>query len=197
VSGSEASASLRPAVFLDRDGTLIEERHYLSDPDGVVLLAGVGEALKALRDAGFALVLATNQSGLARGLLSEEDYRAVAGRVEDLLARAGVRLDGIWSCPHHPDVDGPCACRKPGTGMFREAARYLRLDLSRSYFVGDRARDVLPALELGGKGILVLTGYGMEERGDLPGSIEVAEDLFGATEWILADAGPDLAAREN
>ena len=81
--------------------------------------------------------------------------------------------------------------------MFREAARDLRLDLSRSYFVGDRARDVLPALELGGKGILVLTGYGMEERGDLPGSIEVAEDLSGATEWILADAGPDLASRED
>jgi len=175
----------RPAVFLDRDGTLLREEGYLSDPDGVFLLPGVPRALNLLKDAGFALVVVTNQSGIARGLYSLEDYRSVAQRVEEVLAREGIRLDATHFCPHHPDATGPCDCRKPGTGMHRAAAQELNLDLGRSFFVGDRVRDVLPASELGGRGILVRTGYGTQEEAGIGQGVHVADDLFGAAEWVL------------
>ncbi|HEX6560271.1 MAG TPA: HAD family hydrolase, partial [Longimicrobiales bacterium] len=132
-----------PAVFLDRDGTLIVEREYLSDPDGVEFLPGVFDALRTLRDAGYRLVVVTNQSGIARGLLSLDDYRQVERRVEDVLAREGITLDGVYFCPHHPDYTGLCDCRKPKLGMYRAAERNLGIDLAHSVFVGDRVKDVL------------------------------------------------------
>ncbi len=145
----------RPAVFLDRDGTVIEDRDYLSDPAGVRLLPGAARGMRRLADAGYALVIATNQSGIARGLFGEADYRAVRARLDELLAAAGVRLAGTYHCPHHPDFTGPCACRKPAPGMFLRAARELGLDLARSVLVGDRVRDVAPAADLGARAILV------------------------------------------
>lgn len=180
--------ALRPAVFLDRDGTLIEERAYLADPEGVELVPGVVEALKALRRAGFALVTVTNQSGIALGLYSEEEYRAVAARLDEVLEAAGAPVDATECCPHHPDVTGPCACRKPSTGMHLRAAADLGLDTEHSYYVGDKITDVLPALELGGKGILVRTGYGREQEERAPEGIRVADDLSAAADLILADA---------
>lgn len=182
-AGGAPGAALRPAVFLDRDGTLIVEREYLADPEGVTLLPGALEALGLLRDAGFMLVVVTNQSGIARGLYGVEEYHAVARRVERLLGSRGIRLDGTYFCPHHPDVTGPCPCRKPATGLFRAAAEDLGLDLAASFFVGDRFRDVLPALELGGTGILVRTGYGAQEMD--------AARMAGARE-----ADPDRAGGE-
>jgi D-glycero-D-manno-heptose 1,7-bisphosphate phosphatase len=179
-------------VFLDRDGTLIREKRYLADPDGVELLPGVPDALRDLREAGFALVVVTNQSGIARGLYSLADYHAVARRVEETLAREGIRLDGSYLCAHHPDVDGLCDCRKPGTGMHRRAARELGLDLARSWFVGDRARDVLPARELGGRGILVRTGYGALEEEELGGEFAVVDGLPEAARLILGNDPPAL-----
>jgi D-glycero-D-manno-heptose 1,7-bisphosphate phosphatase len=173
------------AVFLDRDGTVIEESHYLSDPDGVVLLPGAARALRMLRDAGFALVMVTNQSGIARGLLDLDDYRAVARRLDDLLRAEGVTLDATRFCPHHPDVSGECTCRKPATGMHRELAAELNLEFSGSFFVGDRIRDLLPALELGGAGILVRTGYGRGEEEDLPKPFVAVDDLLAAALHIL------------
>lgn len=167
----------RAAVFLDRDGTLIEEAHYLADPDRVVLLPGTVEALRAIRAAGYALVVVTNQSGIARGLYSEDDFRAVQRRLEGLLAEGGVHLDAVLYCPHHPDYSGPCECRKPGLGMYRQAEAALGIDLSASVYVGDRVKDVLPALQTGGIGYLVRTGYGMAEAEHLPGGITVIEDL--------------------
>lgn len=145
----------RPAVFLDRDGTVIEDRHHLSDPAGIRLLPGAAGGMRRLADAGYALVIATNQSGIARGLFGEADYRAVRARLDELLAAAGVRLAGTYHCPHHPDFTGPCACRKPAPGMFLRAARELALDLARSVLVGDRVRDVAAAAELGARAILV------------------------------------------
>jgi D-glycero-D-manno-heptose 1,7-bisphosphate phosphatase len=180
-----ADPFLRPAVFLDRDGTLIEEVNYLADPDGVVLIPGAVEALTLLRDAGFALVVVTNQSGIARGVYGVEDYEAVAQRLNELLAAHGLRLDATHFCPHHPDVSGDCFCRKPATGMHRKAAEELGLDPTRSFFVGDRVRDLLPALELGGEGVLVRTGYGAEEEGALPEVFQVTDDLLEAVHWIL------------
>lgn len=191
----------RRAVFLDRDGTIIVEREYLADADAVHLVPGTVEALRALRHAGLALVVTTNQSGIARGYYGEEQYRAVAARLEDTLAEQGVRLDATYYCPHHPDYTGPCECRKPATGMFRQAARDLGLDLSRSFYVGDRLKDVLPALELGGQAILVRTGYGAEEERDAPASVHVVDDLLAAARLIVEcvepPAGSDVGAIED
>jgi histidinol-phosphate phosphatase family protein len=146
---------LRPAAFLDRDGTLIHDAHYLRDPALVRLLPDVSTPLRRLADAGYALVVITNQSGIARGLLSEMDYQAVRERLDALLAADGVTLDASYHCPHEPERSGPCECRKPGTLLHRTAAADLGLDLTRSLYVGDRFRDVAPALALGGRGILV------------------------------------------
>jgi D-glycero-D-manno-heptose 1,7-bisphosphate phosphatase len=173
------------AVFLDRDGTIIEDRQYLADPGAIAFIPGAVEALRMLRDAGYQLVVATNQSGIARGLYSVEQYRTIEARMEDLLRSNGVVLDGVYFCPHHPDFTGPCECRKPLTGMFREAERNLGLDLASSVYVGDRLRDVQPALELGGLGILVLTGSGEAASAQVPDGIEVVADLREAAHRIV------------
>lgn len=170
----------RPAVFLDRDGTLIVEKVYLSDPEGIVIVPGTFEALRLLRERGYALVTVTNQSGIARGYYTEDDYHRVAGRLDELLGEAGTPVDLTLFCPHHPEHGGPCGCRKPATGMHRRAAEALDLDLAASYYVGDKLSDVLPALELGGQGILVRTGYGAEHEPDAPPEVRVADDLRAA-----------------
>ncbi len=177
----------RRAVFLDRDGTVLREARYLADPDGVVLVPRAVRALKKLRDAGYALVIVTNQSGIARGLYTENDYRAVAARLDELLTAAGVPLDATRYCVHHPDSGGPCRCRKPDTGMYRDAANALGLDLEASYYVGDKITDVRPALALGGKGVLVRTGFGAEQEPDLPEGVAVADDLWAAARLIVGE----------
>ena len=173
------------AVFIDRDGTLTEERFYMSDPDQVVLLPGTATALLDLREAGFKLVVVTNQSGIARGLYSEDDYHAVAKRLDDLLVEAGSPVDATMYCPHHPDFGTACGCRKPATGMYRQAAAELGIDLADSYYVGDKVADVTPAHELGGVGVLVRTGYGEEEAARVPAGTSVVEDLVDAARLIL------------
>jgi D-glycero-D-manno-heptose 1,7-bisphosphate phosphatase len=180
---------LRPAVFVDRDGTLIAERDYLADPAGVGLVPGALGALASLRAAGFALVVVTNQSGIARGLYRLEDYLAVAERLDAVLAEAGVPVDRTYFCPHHPDFTGPCECRKPGVGMYVSAAADLGLDLQASWYVGDKITDVLPALGLGGRGILVRSGYGSELEASAPGQVRVVDDLPAAAGLILASRG--------
>ncbi|MDH3270074.1 MAG: HAD family hydrolase [Gemmatimonadota bacterium] len=175
----------RPAVFLDRDGTIIAEKAYLADPDGVALIPGAAEAMKALRDAGYAIVVVTNQSGIARGLYSLDDYHAVAARLEEVLAGRGMIPDETHFCPHHPDQSGPCDCRKPETGMYTRAGANLRLDYASSYFVGDKITDVLPARSLGGQGILVRTGYGTEHEADVGEDVWVVDDLPAAAARIL------------
>jgi len=179
--------SRRRAVFLDRDGTLIVEREYLADPAGVTLLPGAAAALKRLADAGFALVLVTNQSGIARGFYGEPEFRAVQARVEQDLAAEGVTLDGVYLCPHHPDFSGPCDCRKPGDALFRRAAEELGLDLAGSWYVGDRLRDVEPARRLGGQALLVRTGYGAEEASTAAAEVPVVADLAEAADRILRE----------
>lgn len=176
-----------PAVFVDRDGTLMVERNYLSDPDGVELVPAAVAALIVLRELGYALVVVTNQSGIARGTYTLADYRAVAARLDHVLQEAGVPVDGTYFCPHHPEITGPCSCRKPDTGMYLQAAEELGLDLARSWYVGDKVTDVLPAVALGGRGILVRTGYGGEQK-DVPPGVAVVDDL-GAAAWFIAEAG--------
>lgn len=181
-----------PAVFLDRDGTLITEHHYLADPDGVELIPGVADALRALRDAGFLLVVVTNQSGIAKGMYSLDDYHRVAARLDRILEEEGAPVDATRFCPHHPGGGPPCACRKPATGMYLDASGELGIDPGRSWYVGDKATDVEPALELGGRGILVRTGHGREWEDRVPASVEVVDDLPAAARRILM-----AAPREN
>ena len=154
---------MRGAVFLDRDGTLVRDPGYLHDPQQVELLAGVDEGLASLTGAGWPLVVVSNQSGIARGLYGPEAFGAVMDRIAALLAPRGVRFAGAYFCPHHPDITGPCDCRKPGVALFERAARDLALDLARSWFVGDRLKDVEPAIRLGGRGILIETTEGADD----------------------------------
>jgi histidinol-phosphate phosphatase family protein len=176
------------AVFLDRDGTIVEDSGYLSDPGGVRLLPGAAAALRELADAGFARIVITNQSGIGRGYYRLEEFLAVEAAIERLLAAEGASIDLFLWCPHTPE-DG-CTCRKPGTALHREAAARLDLALEGSWCVGDRASDLEPARELGGRAILVGTGQG---RGHHAAAAElgaqVADDLRAAARLITA-AGP-------
>ncbi len=175
-----------PAAFLDRDGTLIPDRGFLGDPAGVELLEGTVEALRTLRDAGFRVVAVTNQSGISRGLISWEGYRAVAAELDRQLEAAGVPLDATYVCPHYPPLTGPCDCRKPALRHYRDAESRFALDLARSLFVGDRLTDLLPAIELGGRGILVETGEGHHHAAEaLEQGFTVAPDLLAAVRTAL------------
>jgi D-glycero-D-manno-heptose 1,7-bisphosphate phosphatase len=167
----------RRAAFLDRDGTIIRDVHYPGDPEQVELLPGAAAAIRRLRDAGFLVVVVTNQSGIARGMYTHDDFLRVQARLDALLADAGARLDAVYHCPHHPDFSGSCDCRKPGLALYRRAAADLDIDLARSAYIGDRVHDVLPATRTGGRGVLVRTGYGAEEAAHVPGGIEVVADL--------------------
>ena len=177
----------RPVAFLDRDGTVIHDPHYLADPERVELIRGAAGAIRRLREAGLAVVLVTNQAGIARGLYTEAEYRAVAARVIDVLRDAGAAVDATYHCPHHPDIDGACDCRKPATGLYLRAAREHDLDLGDSYCVGDKLTDVEPARSMGGQGILVRTGFGTAEEASLPSGVLAADDLAAAVELILRD----------
>jgi D-glycero-D-manno-heptose 1,7-bisphosphate phosphatase len=171
------------AVFLDRDGTLIEDPGYLGDPEQVVLIEGVPQALRRLAGAGFALVVISNQAGVARGFFTEDDVRAVNERVASLLATEDASLDGWYWCMHHPELTGPCACRKPGTELLRRAARDHDLDLEASWIVGDHPSDVEAGRRVGARGILVLSGH--SHAGDAPPDAPVAADLAAAADLIL------------
>jgi D-glycero-D-manno-heptose 1,7-bisphosphate phosphatase len=175
----------RGAVFLDRDGTIVEDPGYLHDPAAVQLLPGAAAAIRRLNEAGWPVVVVSNQSGIARGLFTEADYRAVERRVAELLAADGARIDASYFCPHHPEFTGPCPCRKPGTQLFQDAQQALGIDFRRSWFVGDRPGDVEPALELGGKGVLVLTGQGALHREPMRArGARIAADLAAAVDLI-------------
>ena len=185
----------RPAVFLDRDGTINEQMGYVNHLSRFQLLPGVARAIRSLNEAGLPVVVVTNQSGLARGYFPESLLEAVHAELHRLLAREGAHLDGLYVCPHHPEAREErfrldCDCRKPRPGLLERAAAELGLDLGRSYMVGDRWSDLRCGAAVGATTVLVLTGYG---RGDAayvgPGQTvqpdHVAEDLEAAARWIL------------
>jgi histidinol-phosphate phosphatase family protein len=152
----------RAAVFLDRDGTVIVEKHYLHDPEGVELLPGAGEGLRRMAALGLRLVLVSNQSGVGRGYFGRGDVERVHGRLAELLAAQGVRLDGFYICPHAPaKVSGEeCGCRKPRPGLIERACAELGLDAGASFVIGDKPCDVDLGLVVNATAILVTTGYG-------------------------------------
>jgi D-glycero-D-manno-heptose 1,7-bisphosphate phosphatase len=178
--------SSRHAVFLDRDGTIIDDPGFLHEPAKVRLLPGAADAIRRLNDAGWVVVTVSNQSGIARGLYDEADYAAVQHRLGELLAQQGARLDGAYFCPHHPGITGPCECRKPGVKLFQDAHRALGLDLAGGYWVGDQLGDVEPARKLGGRAFLVETGRGAA-HGDQARAlgVPVVADLAAAVRAIV------------
>lgn len=177
----------RPAVFLDRDGTIVADPGYLEDPNQVRLLPGAAEAIALLNAARLPVIVVTNQSGIAREKLTEEDYRRVTRRLEELLARSGAAIDATYFCPHAPEKSGPCRCRKPGLALFEQAIVEHRLDPARSYWIGDRLSDLLPSDAWGGRGLLVETGDGPDHHPDaIASGFEVTPDLAAAVQLILA-----------
>ncbi len=188
--------AFRPALFLDRDGTLTEEVGYVNHPARLRLLPRSAEAIRRLNQAGVAAVVVTNQAGVARGYFSEDVLHAVNAALVARLKEAGAHLDGIYVCPHHPTEGEPpfrtlCECRKPKPGLLQRAAAELGLDLRASTLVGDKASDLVPAHLVGARAVLVLTGYGLGEweyrrdRFETPPD-HVADDLLDAVEWTLA-----------
>lgn len=186
----------RPAVFLDRDGTVVREVEYLRSVKELRLLPGAAAAIRKLNDAGFAVVVTTNQSGIARGLLSEDDLSGIHAGLCRRLARRGARLDGIYYCPHHPEAARSeyrrrCWCRKPSPGMLLRAAEELGLDVAQSFAVGDSQRDIEAGRQAGCRTVLVRTGYGKEMAGRLDAGVSadhVADDLSGAVAWVVRQA---------
>jgi len=145
----------RRAAFIDRDGTIIVDKHYLKDPAQVELIPHAANAIRVFNYALAPVIVVSNQSGIARGLFSEADYRAQRARIEDLLEERGAFVDDYYHCPHHPDVHGPCECRKPGIALFEQAIVEHQIDAAGSFFIGDKLRDVLPAKSYGARGFLV------------------------------------------
>jgi D-glycero-D-manno-heptose 1,7-bisphosphate phosphatase len=139
----------KPAIFLDRDGTLIEDAHYLSRPEQIKWLPGALESLKLLQDRGYLLIVITNQSGIGRGYFSAEDYLKVENAFKQQAADNATPFEAVYHCPHWPEKDGSCDCRKPGRGLFEKALQEHDIDITKSIAVGDRERDVIPANELG------------------------------------------------
>jgi len=189
------------ALFLDRDGTINEEVHYLSSPDQLRLIPGTAAALRLLAGSGWRFFVITNQAGIARGLLNENDVAAIHSRLDRMLRAEGVAIEDFYYCPHHPD-HGPalyrknCSCRKPGLGMLHKAAREHGLELKDALVVGDRLSDIRCGLALNGRAVLVRTGYGKEEEPlllqdeFLARHVVICNDLSEAAGIILAGGIP-------
>ena len=189
-----------PTLFLDRDGCLIHDRHYLADPAGVDLIDGVAEALHRAAAAGYQLIGLSNQSGIGRGCFSPAQLDAVMGRLHDLLAAAGARLDAMFYCPHAPEAG--CDCRKPAPGLLYEAAVHFTWTSAASWVIGDKLADIDLALNNGLGAVLVRTGHGLREEIELldrrarsegdtaDAGVRVVDDLPAAVELILAGLEP-------
>lgn len=194
LSTSDTTSPPKPAVFLDRDGTINQEVGYIRDLDNLALIPGAAEAIRQLNQMGIPVVVVTNQSGVARGYYPESWMEQLHGRLKTLLAAEDAQLDGVYYCPHLPDGEVPeysfdCDCRKPEPGMLEQAAKDLNLDLSRSFMIGDKATDIDVGLRVGCKTILLRSGYGEQvlkgEYQHIPQSDYVFDSLIESYEQIL------------
>ena len=176
------------AVFVDRDGTICFDRHYLSNPDGLELIPTVAEGIKRLNDAGIPVIVVTNQSGVGRGFFDEEQLKAIHDRMENALAEHGASVNDIYYCPHMPDSG--CDCRKPAPGMLLEASDEHGIDLKHSFVIGDRMMDIEMAHAVSAKAILVPEpGDQYDIEKEIHASPEVpdyrTDSFMNAVEWIL------------
>jgi D-glycero-D-manno-heptose 1,7-bisphosphate phosphatase len=182
----------RRAVFVDRDGTLNLEREYLCDPAEFRFFPGVPQAIRRLREAGFLVIVVTNQSGVARGYFTLAEVDSLHAHIQSLLAAQGTTLDAFYVCPHHPQGVPPfrktCSCRKGEPGMLLQAARDFHIDLARSFMIGDKASDLEAGEKAGCSSLLVLTGYGKETAQSLAPLkvVPMFADLPRAADHILA-----------
>lgn len=187
--------SARPAIFIDRDGTLIEERAYPRRIEDVVAFPGVGRCLGRLRRAGYLCLLLTNQSAVARGMLSEEQLAELHEHLAGQLFDEGGALDAIYYCPHHPEGSAAayarvCDCRKPAPGLLKLACNEHEIDLSRSVFVGDAPRDLFPGEASQAARVLVRSGHALPEGAERLADA-VVDDFAAATNWILERAASE------
>ena len=189
---------MRPAVFLDRDGTLIQDVGYLSRVEDVHWFPFSIDAVRLLNRAGFLVCITTNQGGIGLGFYGADLVRRVHREMAAAVEASGGRLDALFFCPHHPlavhdDLRIACDCRKPRPGMIHQATAQFDIDLSQSFVVGDKSADIGLATSVGARGILVKTGYGQAEvqrhEGAVPGAAFVAETVLEAASWILTQAG--------
>jgi D-glycero-D-manno-heptose 1,7-bisphosphate phosphatase len=189
---------LNRAIFLDRDGTINVEVGHLDHESDLALIEGSAEGIALLKDAGFKIVIVTNQSVIARGRISELELRQIHLALTEVLSASGARFDAIYYCPHHPqEGDGEytmsCDCRKPRPGMLLQASRELEIDLGRSYIVGDRLSDLEAGRAVGCVEILVRTGHGGWSEATLDEGVSrpdyVADDLLDAAGWIMEREG--------
>lgn len=180
-------------VFLDRDGTLLEESGYLDRLERLVFFPYSVDAVRLLNRAGFAVVIVTNQAGIARGIVKESFVAEAHRHIGERLAAGGARVDAFYYCPHHPEAviaeyRQSCECRKPGSGMLTRAAADLGVTLADSFVIGDRWHDLEAGARVGARGILVRTGYGRtEEASPRPGvqPAAIVDNVMGAVSWIL------------
>ncbi len=178
----------RWGVFLDRDGTLVPDVRHAREPQQLVLYSATGAALRKLQQAGAVLIVVSNQSVVARGLLDMNGLARMDARLMSLCQRAGVELSAIYNCPHHPDFNPPCDCRKPEAGMIRKGLKAFKLSASECFIVGDHATDLEAGRRAGLHTIHVLTGHGRRHRQDIKSSglaDGLATDIAGAARWIL------------
>ena len=191
----------KSALFVDRDGTINEDIGYVSRPEELIVYPWAAEAIRLVNESGMKAIVITNQSGIARGLYTEETLQHIHGRLRKQLARDGAQLDGVYYCPHHPRIGDKryrqlCVCRKPHPGMLQQAASEHNVDLTRSFVIGDKSSDMNLATNAGAKGVLVLTGYGRETLADSerwPCAPDlVADNLLDAVRLIL-----DIARTES
>lgn len=179
------------AVFLDRDGTVVVERGYITAPDDVSLVEGAAEGIRAFREKGWKVIVVSNQASVAKGLITEDELAQINLRMMALLAEEGATVDGVYCCPHHPEGTVPeyaveCECRKPRPGLLEQAAREHGLDLSRCVMIGDAKRDIEAGAAAGTATILVLTGHGAETAARPHGADHVARDLPQAAAWLAS-----------
>jgi len=189
---------MRPAVFLDRDGTMVHDAHFLRRREDLVWYPYTVDAVRLLNRAGFAVCVTTNQGGIGLGLFTEAFVLSIHEEMTRTLTAGGAHVDGWFFCPHHPEAiteeyRRDCECRKPRPGLVNRAQTLLDLDLSRSFVVGDKLADAGLASNAGVRGVLVRTGEGDEvarrHHGAVPGAEHIAEDLMAATSWILRETG--------
>lgn len=174
----------KPAIFLDRDGTINIEKNYLHRIEDWQWISGAKEVIKQLKNSGYLIVVISNQAGIARNMYNIDDVNKLHDFANSELKKIGTGIDAFYFCPHHPDFTGLCECRKPSPQMILRAAKDLNIDLEKSWMIGDKKIDIDAGKAAGAKTILVRTGYGRQEEESLPKEQTVADNIASAAKLI-------------